>query len=119
MKTLHYVLALMIMFLCISCSSKSAGHKLNAHIQKVEREYSNYSTTDWEQANLEFEKLVAQVEANYDNMTQEERDDLMRAIGRYYGLVAKQGLQEAARETQKALEALPALIEGFSGAFNE
>lgn len=52
-------------------------------------------------------------------MTREERDYVMRTIGRYYGLAAKQGLQDAAKETQKALEALPALIEGFSGAFDE
>jgi hypothetical protein len=41
----------------------------------------------------------------------------MKAIGRYYGLVAKQGIQNAAQETQKALEALPSLIEGFTDAF--
>lgn len=46
-----------------------------------------------------------------------ERDAAMEAIGRYYGLATKQGLQNAAQETQKALEALPSLLEGFMDAF--
>lgn len=119
MKTKHIIFCLLLTIIMVSCNApqKRPIDKLNSHIAKVEKEYTNYSIEEWEAANIEFEKIVANIEANYETMTQAERDAAMKAIGRYYGLVAKQGLQNAAQETQKVLEALPSLIEGFTDAF--
>lgn len=121
MKILTILLITVISLLSASCSvpSKKPIDKLNSHIAKVEREYSNYNQQDWNEANLEFERIVANIELNYDKMTREEKDAAMKAIGRYYGLTAKQGFQDAAHEAQKVLEALPAFIDGFSSAFDE
>ena len=85
--------------------------------EKVEKNYKAYSIEDWEQANLEFEAIVAQLEENYEAMTIEERDAALKAIGRYYGLAAKQGFEDAAQEFQKIYESLPSLIDGFMDAF--
>ena len=119
MKAKYYIICLLILATITSCSAsqKRPIEKLNSHIAKVEKEYVNYTHEEWEVANIEFEKIVAHIEANYDKMSPAERDAAMKAIGRYYGLVAKQGIQNAAQETQKALEALPSLIEGFTDAF--
>ena len=119
MKAKYYIICLLILATITSCSApqKRPIEKLNSHIEKVEKEYVNYTYEEWEVANIEFEKIVANIEANYDKMSPAERDAAMKAIGRYYGLVAKQGIQNAAQETQKALEALPSLIEGFTDAF--
>ena len=119
MKAKYYIICLLILATITSCSApqKRPIEKLNSQIAKVEKEYVNYTYEEWEVANIEFEKIVANIEANYDKMSPAERDAAMKAIGRYYGLVAKQGIQNAAQETQKALEALPSLIEGFTDAF--
>ena len=119
MKATHIIFCLLLSIVIVSCNApqKHPIDKLKSHIAKVEKEYSNYSLEEWEVANLEFEKIVANIETNYEKMTPAERDAAMKAIGRYYGLVAKQGLQNAAQETQKVLEALPSLIEGFTDAF--
>ena len=121
MKAKYYIICLLILATITSCSApqKRPIEKLNSHIAKVEKEYVNYTYEEWEVANIEFEKIVANIEANYDKMSPAERDAAMKAIGRYYGLVAKQGIQNAAQETQKALEALPSLIEGFTDAFKQ
>ena len=50
-------------------------------------------------------------------MTNEEREMALKAIGRYYGLAAKQGFEDAAQEVQKIYESLPSLIDGFMDAF--
>lgn len=119
MKYKYLIFSLLFFVAMTSCSAPQKRHidKLNSHIAKVEKEYINYSLEDWEAANIEFEKIVANIEANYDTMSPAERDVAMKAIGRYYGFVAKQGIQNAAQESQKVLEALPSLIEGFTDAF--
>ena len=111
----------MILFssMVLSCtpSNQRSIDRLNAHIENVEKNYKTYSSEDWEQANLEFEAIVAQLEENYETMTIEEREVALKAIGRYYGLAAKQGFEDAAQEFQKIYESLPSLIDGFMDAF--
>jgi len=59
------------------------------------------------------------LESNSEEITSEERADALKAIGRYYGLAAKQGLKEAADVASEVLKSLPVLIEGFTDAFEE
>lgn len=119
MKLIHIVFETLLILVLMSCSSSTHKpvDKLNSYVEKVEQEYAEYSIEDWEKTQLEFEQLLANVEKNYENMTPDEREAAMKVIGRYYGLVAKQGIQNAAEETQKVLEALPAFIEGFTDVF--
>ena len=121
MRISIFLLNAIVSLLAVSCSipSKKPIDKLNSHIAKVEREYSNYNQQDWNHANLEFKRIVTNIESNHDKMTKEDKDAAMKAIGRYYGLVAKQGIQDAVQEVQKVFETLPAFIEGFTGAFDE
>ena len=116
-KQVNFLALLIVVLMSCSSSKDRSIDRLNSYVKKVEMEYVQYSMEDWESAQIEFDKLVANVEANYENMTSQEREDAMKAIGRYYGLLAKQGIQSAAQETQKILEALPALIEGFTDVF--
>ena len=119
MKQVSVVLVALFSCMMFSCapSEKRTIDRLNVHIEKVDKNYKAYGIEDWEQANLEFEAIVAQLEENYEAMTIEERDAALKAIGRYYGLVAKQGFEDAAQEFQKIYESLPSLIEGFMDAF--
>jgi hypothetical protein len=62
-------------------------------------------------------KLIEEYELNYESYTQEEKDAINRAIGRYNGLLIKQGIEEAGSVIQELGERLPSLIEGFMSAF--
>ena len=126
MKIYKEIILITVVLILMSCSKpNTVNRQLNAHINKVELEYQHYSAQDWEEANAEFEKLLSHFEANYENMSVAEREATLQAIGRYYGLAAKQGIQEAAKgvqdaakELQEALEVLPSFIDGFTEAFN-
>lgn len=119
MKQISIILIALFSVMVLSCSpsNKKSIDRLNNHIEKVEKNYKTYSSEDWELANLEFEAIVAQIEENYHTMTNEEREIALKAIGRYYGLAAKQGFEDAAQEVQKIYESLPSLIDGFMDAF--
>ena len=119
MKQINVILLILFSSMVLSCtpSNQRSIDRLNVHIENVEKNYKTYSSEDWELANMEFEAIVAQIEANYDTMTIEEREIAMKAIGRYYGLAAKQGLEDATKEIQNIFESLPSLIDGFMDAF--
>ena len=119
MRQINIMLVTLFSCIMLSCtpSYKRSIDLLNAHIENVEKNCDSYSSEDWELANMEFEAIVAQIEANYDTMTTEEREIAMKAIGRYYGLATKRGIENAAHEIQKIFESLPSLIDGFMDVF--
>ena len=112
------ILGLVALF-ALSCGDpvQQPVDRLESYIETVEAESDEYTDEDWEVANMEIEQLRAEVEANYDTMTPEQQQAAMRAIGRYYGLVAKRGINEFAKEAQKAMESVPSLIKGFADGF--
>ena len=119
MKQINVILVALFYCMLLSCSpsNKKSIDRLNAHIEKVEKNYKTYSVEEWEQANLEFEAIVTQLEENYETMTIAEREIALKAIGRYYGIATKQGLEYAAQEIQSVFESLPSLVDGFMDAF--
>lgn len=106
---------------CVACVDPVQRNveKMDEYVARVESESAEYDESDWEQANLEFEAMQEQVYADYDSMTEEQQDAAMRAIGRYYGLLAKQGIETFTKEAKRTLEAVPSIIEGFTDAFKE
>ena len=112
------ILGLVALF-ALSCGDpvQQPVDRLESYIATIEAESDEYTDEDWEVANMEIEQLRAEVEANYDTMTPEQQQAAMRAIGRYYGLVAKRGINEFAKEAQKAMESVPSLIKGFADGF--
>lgn len=104
--------------LATSCvTATTSTYKLNKYVDEIESNCGSYTEQDWEEAAQKAEELIEDIQANYDNMTPEEREAAMKAIGRYTGIATKQGIQEISKGIQKALEGIPALIEGFSSAF--
>ena len=108
MKTKCIIFCLLLSIVIVSCNTpqKRPIDKLNSHIAKVEKEYINYSIEEWEAANIEFEKIVANIEANYETMTQAERDAAMKAIGRYYGSCRKAGITKCSTGNPKGIRSV-------------
>ncbi len=83
----------------------------------VEANYENWTEEDWQLSQQEYELLLQEYEANYDQLTQEERDAINKAIGRYNGLLVKEGLDEFVTNIKELGEQIPSLLEGFMSVF--
>ena len=121
MKIFKLLSVLVLLLFSVACGDPVQRNvdKIDDYVARVETEAADYDAVDWERADIEFETLREQVYANYDSMTEEQRQAAMRAIGRYYGLVAKRGIDEFTKETKRVLDSVPSIIEGFSDAFKE
>ena len=111
MKTKTLIIGLVIA-LITSCASPLSS-RLNDYVNEVESSCLNWTEEDWELSQEEYAKLLEEYELNYDSYTQEEKDAINKAIGRYNGLLIKQGIEEAGSVFKEFGERLPSLIEGF------
>ena len=119
MKSYHMLILGLVALFAVSCSDpvQQRVDRLDNIVGSIEAEFEGYTAEDWEAIDMEIEQLRAELEANNDAMTPEQQQVAMRAIGRYYGLVAKRGISEFAKEAQKAMESVPSFIKGFTDAF--
>jgi hypothetical protein len=92
---------------------------MNKYVSDVEAKCQYWTEEDWELSQEEYAKLLEEYELNYDSYTQEEKDAINKAIGRYNGLLIKQVIEEAGSVLKEFGERLPSLIEGFMSAFEE
>ena len=107
-----------VIALMSSCVSPLSS-RLNDYVTEVESSCQNWTEEDWELSQEEYAKLLEEYEVNYDSYTQEEKDAINKAIGRYNGLLIKQGIEDAGSMIQEFGERLPSLIEGFMSAFED
>ena len=66
---------------------------LDSFVDKVEADAESYTDEDWESLNSEFEAMISEIEENSENMTEEEKEQALNAIGKYYGICAKKGME--------------------------
>ena len=109
------IIGLLFLF---SCSSPLSS-RMNEYVTEVEATCQNWTEEDWELSQEEYAKLLEEYELNYNSYTQEEKDAINKAIGRYNGLLIKQGIDEAGNILKEFGERLPSLIEGFMSAFED
>ena len=117
-KCLLAIFAISSSLLLQSCSSPLSS-RMNEYVTEVETTCQNWTEEDWELSQEEYAKLLEEYELNYDSYTQEEKDAINKAIGRYNGLLIKQGIDEAGNMLKEFGERLPSLIEGFMSAFED
>ena len=118
MKKIFFVgLAFVALLAMTACADTNASRvqELDSFVVNVEQKAASYDESEWQVADQTFESLVEAVELNYDQMTPEQQEVALKAIGRYYGLQTRHGIERAAKEVQQ----LPALLEGFTEAFTE
>ena len=117
-KCLLAIFAISSSLLLHSCSSPLSS-RMNEYVTEVEATCQNWTEEDWELSQEEYAKLLEEYDLNYDSYTQEEKDAINKAIGRYNGLLIKQGIDEAGNILKEFGERLPSLIEGFMSAFED
>ena len=108
-----------IAVLLITACNTPLSNRIDNYVNEVENNCSNWTEDDWERSQSEYEKLLEEYQPNYDSYSQEERDAVNKAIGRYTGLLVRQGIEETGKLLKDFGERLPSLLEGFMSAFDE
>ena len=109
---------LFVMLFLTSCEIPTSV-KFDNYVDRVEESCENWTEEDWEMSKEKYRQLLKEYEANYDNMTQEEREAINKAIGRYNGILVKKGLDKVDESIKGFIDKLPSLFEGFMSAFEE
>lgn len=121
MKTTKLSIFLTLILFTVSCGNTidRKVDNLDNFVNKVEANEQTYTEADWQMSDEEFERLCAEIEANYDSMTPEQQKAAMKAIGKYHGMRTREGIDSAFDEAKKAIEKLPAILEGFGEGLNK
>ena len=115
------LLSLLIIGLALTASSCASplSTRMDEYIAECERNCENWTESDWELSKQEYRKLLDEYKLNQDSYSQEEKDGVNKAIGRYNGLLVKHGIEDLSKSLKKIGERIPSLIEGFMSAFEE
>ena len=119
MNSFRAIIICILTLIAFTCCSSTLSSRMNEYVSEVEASCQNWTEEDWELSQEEYAKLLEEYELNYDSYTQEEKDAINKAIGRYNGLLIKQGIEEAGSVLKEFGERMPSLIEGFMSAFEE
>ena len=118
MKLLKIIIMTACILMAVSCASPLST-RMNDYIDDVESTCKDWTSADWELSREEYGKLLEEYKLNYDSYTQEEREAINKAIGRYNGLLIRHGIEEVGGIIKEFGERLPSLIEGFFSAFGD
>lgn len=110
------LMAMAAVLLLLSCAS-SLSCRMDDFVAEAESSCKEWTAEDWELSTEKYEKLLEEYSQNYDSYTQEEKDLINKAIGRYNGLLVRQGLENAGSVIKEFGKRLPSLFEGFMSAF--
>lgn len=118
MKLIKTIFIAAGIIIAVSCTS-SLSTRMTKYVSDVESSCENWTAEDWEISCEEYEKLLEEYKLNYDSYTLEEKKAINKAIGRYHGLLIRNGIEEAASTIKEFGERLPSLIDGFMSAFED
>lgn len=104
-------------------SCRSLAERVDAFVSDVEANYSTYEEVDW----LEKDQKMAEFKLEYaqkaPKLTEEEKDNINKAFGRYDAVVAKSkvdnvvnGVKEFFQDAGRYIEGL---VEGMSKSDSE
>lgn len=102
----------------ISCTTPLSS-RIAAHVDKVEKSYKEWDTEDWAMSKKEYKALLKEYKENYNSFSAEEKAEINKAIGRYNGLLVKEGLEDVGGVLEDFGQRIPSLIEGFVSAFED
>ena len=118
MKKISVLISLLALFFLVSCTS-SLETRFDEYVTQVESDCRDWTEEDWTLSQEEYAMLLQEYEDNYDTLSSEQKTAINKAIGRYNGLLLKQGFEAATDMLQEFGERLPSLIEGFMSAFDK
>ncbi len=118
MKRILSILVLGMVITLTSCAAPLST-RMNDYVNEVESNCSQWTEEQWELSQQEYEKLLEEYKINKDTYTQEEKDAINKAIGRYNGLLIKHGIEQVGDVLKDITERIPSILEGFMSAFEK
>lgn len=117
----YFLILVLVCAVVCGCSSRGGASLdcLEKFVDSTEKRASSYSAEDWELNEEQYEKLKEKLENEYSSMTQDEKERALKAIGRYNGLLVKYAIKQGADVLDEITKALPSLLDGFAGAFED
>jgi hypothetical protein len=116
MKQFRLLITLSALLVMFSCTAPLSS-RLEDYVTNVENNSSEWTEEEWALSKQEYEKLLEEYSANRDSYTAEEKEAINKAIGRYNGLLIKQGFSDVEKYIKELGEDIPNLLDGFFGAF--
>lgn len=99
-----------------SCAGwKSVPDKMEALVSKVEEGFDNYTPEDWDGIQAEYYDLMKAYRKDKAKYTTEERSRIIKAAGRYQGLLIRQGLTDAV----SLINDIPVFLDGIGRVIND
>ena len=106
--------------MAVACSAfGSISERMDHFVTDVEKECENYEEKDWKLTQEEYEKLLTEFEENYDSYTDEEKQEVAKAIGRYNGLVMRAGMKSLFNQVEDLGRKAAPMIDGFFEGLTE
>ena len=103
------------MYSAIEASKRKKHLPLNHYISLYEESENHQDGGNKMQL---IDTIEPEQENNPEALSEEDRESIDRALGRYYGAQMKQGIDVAKRNVEDFMNRLPSFIEGFMDAFD-
>lgn len=96
-----------------SCQSKhSCISDLKNFVEEIKEDGKDYTQAQWEKANEKFSEILDKINS-YDDLSQEELEEVARLQGQYAATVFKDSGKAVMEQMEKAGAALEGFLEGI------
>ena len=115
MKKLARIFTVAALALFTACAAfAGTPQKIDEFVAKTERECETYSKEDWTKTRSEYHALLDEYKNSNKTYSQQEKEQVVRAMGRYNALLIKNGIIKSSMGIQEFSALLPDFIKGLS-----
>jgi len=122
MKKITTILLLFAFFSCNQIpplNKKKLIERYEKFVTEIGKKYKDYSETDWEESDKNFEYLNLQYEKFEEEMTQDEKSKIMKLQGKYIGYRTKDRTNDFIEEWKDRMNNVLDKLEGFFESMEE
>ena len=112
MKRIALIVATALVAAFVWGCSAPLDNRIESFVEKTEAKCESYSQEDWDKSLKQYEALVNEYQTNIDSYTQEQKEKINKAIGRYSGILVKQGVNAAGKAVKDAIDGASSFING-------
>ena len=115
MKKLVRIFTVAALVVVSACAAYAGTpKKIEDFVAKTESECKSYSKEDWAKSRNEYRALLDEYKGSQKEFTQQEKEQVVRAMGRYNALLIKNGIIKSSMGIQEFSALLPDFIKGLS-----
>ena len=116
----RFLTSLCLLFvMTIAANAAPLSTKMNRYLDRIEKVCSDWSKQEWNTSRNEYKAYINEYKANKDKYSQEEKEAIYKALGRYNGMLVKNGMEDLGEYLKDLGERIPSFIEGFKSAFEK